>query len=177
MEAVGQLTGGIAHDFNNLLLVITGNLSIQMSGEEALKRELIALGVDATPSYLIVPREELKSAERAKVWFERLKVEGVVAVRPVSRETEKEYSAVVWSSGYYQSFWGYYGQGWTSTYVIPSTNETTTVTVETLVYDLTRNGLVWAATSETRDPKNLQAFVKDLVGAVVKEMKKMKLVG
>jgi hypothetical protein len=36
---------------------------------------------------------------------------------------------------------------------------------------------VWAATSETRDPKNLQDFVKDLVKGAVNEMKKMKLVG
>jgi hypothetical protein len=61
--------------------------------------------------------------------------------------------------------------------VIPNSRETTIITVETLIYDLTRNQLVWAATSETRDPKNLQDFVKDLVGAAVKEMKKMKLVG
>ena len=48
--------------------------------------------------------------------------------------------------------------------------------METLVYDLTRNQLIWAATSETKDPKNLQDFVKDLVNAAAKEMKKMKLV-
>jgi hypothetical protein len=61
--------------------------------------------------------------------------------------------------------------------VLPTGRDTTTITVETLIYDLTRNQLVWAATSETRDPKNLQEFVKDLVNAAVREMKKMKLVG
>jgi hypothetical protein len=158
-------------------LVITDSQSLQMSGEEALTRELTALGVMGTPTYRFVPREELKTADKAKSWFERAKVEGVVALRPVKRETGKEYSAVVWSSGYYPDFWGYYGYGWTNVYVIPSSRETTIVTVETLVYDLTKNQLVWAATSETRDPKNLQDFVKDLVKETVKEMKKMKLVG
>jgi hypothetical protein len=158
-------------------LVITDSQSLQMSGEEALTRELMARGVMGTATYRFVPREELKSAEKAKPWFERAKVEGVVAMRPVKRATEREYTPVIWSSGYYPDFWGYYGYGWSNVYVIPSSRETTTITVETLVYDLTRNQLVWAATSETRDPKNLQDFVKDVVNATVREMKKMKLVG
>ena len=159
-------------------LVITDNQSLQMSGEEALTRELTARGVTGTPTYRFVPREELKSAETARGWFERAKVEGVVALRPVRAEKGREYTAVVWSSGYYPSFWGYYGYGWSSAYVTPlGGRDTTTITVETLVYDLTRDQLVWAATSETKDPKNLQDFVKDLVKGAVDEMKKMKLVG
>jgi hypothetical protein len=157
-------------------LVITDSQSLQMSGEEALTRELTARGVIGTATYRFVPREELKTADKAKEWFERVKVEGVVAVRPLKRETGQEYSPVVWSSGYYPNFWGYYGYGWSNVYVIPTSRETTTITVETLVYDLARNQLVWAGVSETRDPKNLQDFVKDLVNAVVREMKKVKLV-
>jgi hypothetical protein len=158
-------------------LVITDDQSLQMSGEEALTRELIGRGVSGVPAYRFIPREELKSAEQARGWFERAAVEGVVALRPVSRETEKSDSPIMWSSGYYQSFWSYYGYGWSSVYVIRPSSQTTTVVVETLVYDLTRDRLVWAATSETKDPKQLQDFVKDLVNAAVGEMKKMKLVG
>jgi hypothetical protein len=36
---------------------------------------------------------------------------------------------------------------------------------------------MWAATSETKDPKQLQSFIKDLVNGCVDEMKKMKMVG
>jgi len=158
-------------------LVITDDQPLQMSGEEALVRELADRGVTGLATYRIVPREEIKNAERAKGFFERAGVEGVVALRPVSREKEKVYTPVVWSSGYYPSFWGYYGYGWSSVYVIPTTRETTTIVVETLVYNVTSDKLVWAATSETRDPKTLQDFVKDLVKGAVNEMKKMKLVG
>ena len=157
-------------------LVITENQSLQMSGEEALARELTARGVVGTATYRFVPREELKSADKAKAWFERAKVDGVVALRPVSRKSEAEYVPVIWQSGYYPSFWGYYGYGWSSVTEVPTGRDTTTITVETLVYDLTRNQLIWAATSETKDPKTLQDFVKDLVNAAAKEMKKMKLV-
>ncbi len=50
------------------------------------------------------------------------------------------------------------------------------VVVETLVYNLEPERLVWAATSETKNPKNVQQFIGDLVKEVVKEMRDMKLV-
>jgi hypothetical protein len=158
-------------------LVITDDQPLQQSAEEALTRELTARNVTALPSYRIVPREEIKSAEKARGWFERAAVQGVVALRPVSREKEKTYSSVVWSSGYYPSFWGYYGYGWSDLYVAPVSSRTNTViVVETLIYDVTRDRLMWAATSETRNPKTLQSFITELVAAAVAEMKKMKLV-
>lgn len=162
---------------NVAALVITDSQSLQMSGEESLVRELSARGVNAKATYRFVPGPELKNAESAKGWFQRAQVEGVVALRPVSRETGREYSPVVWGSGYYQSFWGYYGYGWRDVSVVRRSKDTTIVVVETLVYDLTRDQLVWAATSQTKDPGALQEFVKDLVDAAVREMTKMKLVG
>jgi hypothetical protein len=157
-------------------LVITDNQSLQMSGEEALTRELTARGVNGVATYRFVPREELKSAEKAKPWFEKSAAQGVVALRPVSRQRERASSPVVWTTGYYPSFWGYYGYGWSSVTIGP-TRENTIIVVETLVYDLTRDQLVWAAVSETRNPETLQEFVKDLVKAAVGEMRKAKLVG
>jgi hypothetical protein len=158
-------------------MVITDDLSLQMSGEEALSRELAALGVTPAATYRFVPREELKSAERAKPWFERSGVQGVVALRPVSRNTETSYSPSIWVSTFYSSYWDYYTYGWGAVYAPSRTSTSIVVVVETLVFDLTRNQLVWAATAETKDPKNLQTFVTDLVKAAVAEMKKMKLVG
>ncbi len=158
-------------------LVITDDQALEMSGEEALARELEARNVRGVATYRIAPREELKTAETAKAWFERTGVEGVVALRPVSRDVEKTYSPIVWASGYYQSFWGYYGYGYSTVYVARATGTNVNVIVETLVYDLTKDHLVWAATSRTEDAKDLQSFVKDLVSAAVGEMKKMKLVG
>jgi len=157
-------------------LVITDSQSLQVSAEEKLVRELGAHGVMGIATYRIVPREELKSAEKAKGWYERRGVQGVVAVRPLAQEVERT-APVVFASGYDTSFWGYYGYGWSSVYAVPiGTRETTTVVVETVVYDATRDRLAWRAVSQTKDPKDLQAFVTDLVAGTVKEMRKLKLV-
>jgi hypothetical protein len=159
-------------------LVITDDQSLQMSAEEALSRELTARKVLGVASYRMLPREEMKNADTARGWYERAAVQGVVALRPVSVHQEQAASPVVWTSGYYPSFWGYYGYGWSSVYVVPlSARKTTTFVVETLIYDLPRDRLVWAGLSETRNPSELQSFIKELVAAAVDEMKKNKLVG
>ena len=155
-------------------LVITTDQSLQMSGEEAVARELAARRVQSIAAYRIMPREEMRSAETARGWFERAGVEGVVALRPVSYERDRPSSPISWAP-YSESFWSYYHAGW-ATGVTLSRQDTSSVVVETLVFNLAPERLVWAATSETKDPKTLQSFVAELVEAVVREMQKMKLV-
>ncbi len=158
-------------------LAITDDQALQMSAEEALTRELTARGVNGVAAYRLLPREEMKDADKAKGWFERAAVDGVVALRPVRKDTEKVYTPTVWASTYYQNFWGYYGYGWSGVYIPGSSTETTTIIVETLIFNVRTGELMWAATSETKDPKELQSFIKDLVSGAVSEMKKMKMVG
>jgi len=156
-------------------LVITEDQSLQMSGEEALVRELNARKVSGTATYRFVPREELKNPEKARGWYDRAGVEGVVALRPVSYTPKSNSSPIVWSS-YTQNFWGYYGMGWNGGVSIQRADNDARIVVETLVFSLAPERLVWAATSETKNPKNVQSFVEDLVADVVREMRKMKLV-
>ena len=98
-------------------LVIAQDDSLRMSGEEALARELTARGLQSVATYRIAPKEELQSADRAKVWFEKANVEGVVAMRPVSNEKRTTYNPGMWTNPYYSSFWGYYGYGWGNMYI------------------------------------------------------------
>jgi hypothetical protein len=180
LRSVWQLRDGSQLNFAGQKvagLVITDDLSLQMSGEEALARELNGRGVVGVATYRFAPREELKTAATARAWFERASVAGVVALRPVAVEREKVYSPVVWASGYYQSYWGFYDYGWMNVGAVRASGTRTTVVVEMLVFDLRRDKLVWAATSETRDQKNLQDFIAQLVNAAVGEMQKAKFIG
>lgn len=156
-------------------LVISQDDSLRMSGEESLVRELTARGLQAVATYRIAPKEELQSADRARGWFEKAGVEGVVALRPVSSEKRINYNSSLWMSPSYNTFWGYYGYGWTSVYVVGDVDRDTVVTVETLIFSVPRNQLMWAAVSETRNPKTLQKFVEDLVKESAKELQKQGL--
>ena len=156
-------------------LVISKDDSLRISGEEALATELIARGMQAVPTYRIAPKEELQTADKARVWFERAKVDGVIAIRPVSSEKRINYNDSMWLSPSYNTFWGYYGYGYSTAVVIGDVDRDTVITVETLIYSLTLDKLMWAAVSETRNPKTLQKFVEDLVKESVKELQKQGL--
>ncbi len=156
-------------------LVITQDDSLRVAGEESLVTELTARGLQAVATYRIAPKEELQSADRARGWFEKANVEGVVALRPVSSEKRISYNDSLWLSPSYNTFWGYYGYGYTSVVVIGGVDKDTVITVETLIFSVARNKLLWAGVSETRNPKTLQRFVTDLVKESVKELQKQGL--
>jgi hypothetical protein len=156
-------------------LVIAQDDSLRVSGEEALVGELNARGMEGVATYRIAPKEELQDAERAKPWFERAQVEGVVAVRPVSVDTRTRYTPPVWIDSTYSTFWGYYGYGWSQVSIPISRGRETVVVVENTIYSVPRNALVWAAVSETTNPKDLQKFIAELVKASVNEMQKQGL--
>jgi len=156
-------------------LVISNDDSLRIAGEEALVRELTSRGIQGVASYRIVPKEEVAAPDKAKGWFERSGVEGVVALRPVSAEKRTIYTPDTWSSPYYGTLWGYYGYGWSTVYIPGSAREERVVVVETIIYSVPRDALLFAATSETKNPKTLGRFVEELASACVKELHKQGL--
>lgn len=156
-------------------LIISSDENLRVSGEEQLARELTALGMQGMPAYRMIPREELTSAERARPWFERAGIDGVVSLRPVSMDTRRTEGPTVWTQPNYSTLWGYYGYGWTTVYVFGGAREDTKLVVETLVHSVPRDALLWAGVSTTTNPKGAQKFIAELVGATVKEIKSERL--
>jgi hypothetical protein len=161
-------------------LVITTDDNLRMSAEEALKREITARGPIGVATYTLVPREELRDKDRARGWFERSGVEGVVTLRVVSVDKELSYGAVVWSSGYYGNYWNFYDASWNSVYAIGTPigkpRQDTRLAVETLIYRVPDAKLLWAGVSETTNPKDVGSFMKGFASAVGEQLKKAGLV-
>jgi len=157
-------------------LVITDDMPLRMSAEEALVRVLKERGALAVPSYPMIPPEELRDKDRAKGWFERAGVEGIVVLRPVVMERRVRHYPSQWSSVYYQSLWGYYGYGWGAAWTPAHTSREDTLVVETMVYSVPKDLLMWGGVSEDRNPESVDAYIKELVKDGVNEMKKAGLV-
>jgi len=152
-------------------LIISDDQNLRVSGEEALVRELADVGVPgAVASYRIVPREELRDADKAKGWYERAGADGVVAMRLVKADTRQTWTPSMWSTPAYSTLWGYYGYGWTAVYDPGSSRKETVAVIETLVFSVPLNKLLWAGVTETTDPKDAARIIKDVVAATVKEM-------
>jgi hypothetical protein len=151
-------------------VVISDDESLRVSSEEALVRELAGRGVQGVAAYRIVPKEALRQADTARPFFERAGLEGVIILRPVSVERERTYTPETWAMPSYGTLWGYYGYGWGSVTGVTVT-DTTVLTVETLIFSVPRDRLIWAGVSETKHPETVQKVVADLVRSAAKELK------
>jgi hypothetical protein len=153
-------------------LVITDDDSLRVSSEEALAGELTARGLVGTPAYRIIPKEEVKNADRAKGWFERTSAEGVVALRLVDARIERTYTPDMWVSPSYGTLWGYYGYGWNSVYIPGRVDEDQIVSVETLIFSVPQNRLLWGGVSESKNAKNGRQLIAGLAKETVKQLGK-----
>ncbi|MGE5359280.1 MAG: hypothetical protein ACM3NQ_09695 [Bacteroidales bacterium] len=157
-------------------LVITSDEALRMSAEEALVRALAPRQVQAVAAYRLIPKEELQNKDKVKPWFEKAGVQGVVVLRPVQLETKVTKYAPGWTTTSYNTFWGYYGYGTVAAYRPAHTERESIAVVETVVYDVTRDTLLWGAVSAVTESKGMDAYMKELVGDAVKEMKKAGLI-
>jgi hypothetical protein len=153
-------------------LLISNDLSLRMSAEEALGRELSARGMQAVAAYRTIPTEELKNVDRAKAWLQREATAGVVTLRPVSQTKEQRPNAVVWTSSSYATLWEYYPYSWGAVYAIGPTRTDTTIVVESLIFDVSTGKLVWGGVSEAVNPKTLQALVAEIVKEAAEKIDK-----
>lgn len=163
-------------------LVVSPNEGTRRAAEEALSRELTALGVQGVPGYTVLPTEvvQAKDREMGRSMVEKSGVVGVVAMRLVGKDKEITSTPGMWTTApYYGSFWGtggYYGWGWGAVYDPGYIRTDTILSVETLVYDLKQNKLVWAGQSATTNPSDADKFMRELVDEAAKEMKKQGLI-
>jgi hypothetical protein len=158
------------------VLVIDQDDSLRVAGEEALVRELTARGIQGVASYRMMPKELAQDPAQAKIWYEKAGVAGVVAFRVVGDDRRKTIVPSTWMTGYYTSFWGYYGYSYSAVFSPGYTRNERIISLETLIFDVPKNTLVWAGLSVTENPKDGQKVVTEVVKEAAKEMRKQGLV-
>jgi hypothetical protein len=143
-------------------LVVSDDLSLRMSAEEALSRELSARGIQGVAAYRAIPAEELKNSDRAKAWLQRDGIAGLIALRPVSQTEQQRPAVEVWTSPYYSTLWGYYPYSWGAVYNVGPPRTDTLIVVEALIFDAASGKLLWGGMSEAMNPRTLQTLVHDI---------------
>ena len=152
---------------------VTNDAVFRRRAEDAMAREITARGAVGVPSYTFLGDKELKDRDAAKAKAEAEGFAGSVVMRVVGSRTvyEREPAGGIWLGGPYRHFWGgYWGWGWGSVWAPGYLRAERIVKVETLVYSLDRDELVWAGVSRTFDPGRMDKFIEELSGNVSKEM-------
>jgi len=156
-----------------IAMVVSSQVSLRRAAEANLADVIDARGYTAVPAYMLIPDDEIQDEAKAKARIEASDAVAVVVFRPLGSEKETTTTTTggYWGAPYYGGFWGgYYGTVWASP---PVTTTRTDVhfSVETLIYDLRQNKLVWAARSKTTNPEDVEQFVHELATAVAAEIK------
>ena len=160
-------------------LVLADSPSLRRSGEANLADELDKRGLKGIPAYTLIPDADVKDEAKAKAAIEASGAKAVIVMRPMGREQELSVvSTDYYSSPYYGGFWGggYYGYGWGGVYDPGYLRTETVFQVETLVYSLEQDKLVWAGRSETTNPSKVGPFIQELTAKAASEMKKQGLI-
>jgi hypothetical protein len=155
-------------------IFMTNRPAIRRVAEDAMAREITARGAQGVPAYTVLSDEEVKDSDLSKTKLESLGFSGAVTMRVVGRETQYTYQPdVVWVRPYYHHFWGgYWRWGWGTVWEPGYLTADRVVKVETLVYSLEQDLLVWAGVSRTVDPERIESFIGELAAAVTKQMEK-----
>lgn len=98
--------------------------------------------------------------------------DGVVTMRLVDVDKEKIYtpSNISLYPNYYRSFSGYYYRSWYN-YSTPGYYSTTkTYVIETNVYSIKSNNIIWSGLTQTTNPSGLQKITEEVALAVYKQM-------
>ena len=158
--------------------VLSSRDSIRLGAEETLARELTSRGAQGIAGYTIVPKEVTEDQDKGKELLSSAGVVGAVVMRVVGQKQEISSSPgmISYTGSYYPSFYGYWSYGWTAMYQPGQIRSDTIVSIETLLYSVEEDKLLWAGLSKTTNPENIPKFINELVSAAGKEIRKTGLV-
>lgn len=151
---------------------VTRDEAKRRAGEDALAADLTARGAKGVPAYTLVPDSVRGDGEKARAALKAAGANGAVVMRVVGKDQQINYTPGAPMPAYYNGFGPYWGYGWGTAYSPPTVTTDTIVSVETLVYSLTQDKLLWASTSRTTNPNNLDKLINEVADATAKEMAK-----
>jgi hypothetical protein len=161
--------------------VIIPNEELRGAREETVAAELRSRGLNCLAGYTLLPGEMVKDRERSKEFLKKAGVGAAFFIRLIGDEEKTSSTQIVTTTAWYSqpnygSVWGYWNYGWSSAYVHETKWTDRVITLETLIYSIDKEELLWAARSETTNPKDITKFVKDLVKEAGKSLRKAGLV-
>lgn len=161
-------------DYEKILVVF---MDPQEATRRAAEDALVArIGSDrAVASHTLFTAEQVQSAqENQDAVRNRLQSEGfdaAVAMRMVGEREELTYTPGMTYPTPYGGFYGFYGYGWGMAYDPGYLSANTIVSVETNVYDLADDKLVWSGVSETLNPTEIRETVNEIATAIEQNLR------
>src|SRR5688500_13004476 len=160
-------------------VVMVNNEASRRVAEDKLAQEITARGAVGVPMYVLYPDAQPSNEPQARAALEQAGVLGVVVMRPVSVEKEVVSTHVTYAAPIYRGYWGgYSGAGWCTQWGVAVRGEIRTETivqVETLVYSLRQNKLVWGGQWQLTNPASTDRTIERLAASAAEVLHKQGL--
>jgi len=171
-----QYAGG---SFKNIfVLAMNGQASGRAEFEDRMVAGITRPGIQAVPSYSLLPRPELNPIEMDQL---RSVVQGQGFDAVLVSRLVKYDKSVTYVPGqayplypYYGTFYGYYGALYPVVYSPGYLQTDTTAQIETNFYSTAKpdGEIVWTGTSNTVNPRSVSKAIDDVVKLVVQQLEK-----
>jgi hypothetical protein len=132
---------------------VGGTVSSRREFEDVFAQRLRVAGVEGVPGYAVVPEDARVAEAPFSTAVEKSGAQGVLMVRLLGVDTKTQVYTTMVSGGFgWGPYGGMYGPAW---YPVTEVNQYDVATVETSLYDVKTRRLVWAATTETFNPRTV----------------------
>jgi hypothetical protein len=156
-----------------LALVVSQDVQARKTAEDELVKQMKAReGVIAST---LLTSEELKDKEKAKAKIQASGCDGIVVMRLLDRRRE---NASAWTIStnviVYSSFWGFYDALYAGpiSYSAGYTNTDLYIVLETRVYSLKDDALLWTGVTQTKNPDSLREMIEEVAKKVGGQLRK-----
>jgi hypothetical protein len=157
-------------------LVISSDKKRRRDAEIYLAHELTVRGARGVAAYTLIGMD-LPKVDVARERFKEAGVDGVVIMRLVAHDSQTIVDPGGFSGSAYTTFGSYYqSYGMSLTYSTGSVQTDEWLTIETLIYSLNQDKLLWAGTSRTTNPEGLQGLITEVANAVSGQVAKQGVV-
>jgi len=143
--------------------------------EDGCVRELRARGTDAVASYTFLPFDQLANKETVQSKIREMGADAVLMTRLVDTKSVQTYipGQVYVMPSYYYGWGGYYG----NVFATPGyTVQDEYAFLETNVYDVKTEQLIWSARSETWMSDNDQGTIRSFIGVIIARLAADKII-
>lgn len=156
-------------------VLVVALLKDETSRRVAEDKMVSMLSNKGVASYTYLPKEvsqQNEAAIQSKIKADGF--DGAVTMRLVDVEKDVEYTPGMITSYpmYYRSFSGYYMRSWQMFSTPDRYTTTKTFTIETNVYSITKDKIIWSGITESTNPGGVSKLSNEVTNAVYKRMAK-----
>jgi len=156
----------------NILVIGLGeNKGRRRSFENTLSTAFNQAGKKAAPSFTFFDDISKISKESVAPIVKEKQFDAVIVARVISVEKDKRYIPTSYPATY-NSFYGYYNRVGTAYYNNGYYVDDTLVSLEVNLYETGNAKLIWAITTETFLPENINKEIKTLTKLIISDLKK-----